>query len=533
MFTYDEHSGAGNTGWPGINSREGIQRQNEEYVEELKAAQREERDLLSQFARVMATPDGPQSSGERSIVVFNPSAWERTDVVCLSAQSGSHISRIIDKRWGKAVEFDTDSDGTVYFIAEKIPATGYAAFGIAEEPGASKTTIQRRPGNAIENELLRVAVSDSGAIEAVTDRTTGLELVPQTGVRLNQLLRESQGKVSSCAPDKASDVVAETGKIVARLTTGRPESCLPETSYVLYRGLDRLELRNELNTAKLPFDDITRGQAQYFFAFPFQLDAKDLEIRPEAQYGFLQLPQDYLPGARNDSVSSQHVIALTNPGRAVLIAHRQAFRFVFPGKALLPASRSHAPSALVGNWPLPEAIVYSKVLAHTDQGEMRFTGVTNFTTVEPGLGSWKVFDYAIRATGAFDSVAGFRFGEEFNKPVQVFDATFGEVATQSFFSTDQPGVRVVAVKAAERSPAEVVVTSPPPPATPSKRFVIRLQEITGQPARNVHVRLPVAVKGAEIVNLTEMRVLKTNLPVEPLTVELQPFQTLTVRIQIQ
>ena len=33
MFTYDEHSGAGNTGWPQLNSSEPLRQQNREYVE--------------------------------------------------------------------------------------------------------------------------------------------------------------------------------------------------------------------------------------------------------------------------------------------------------------------------------------------------------------------------------------------------------------------------------------------------------------------------------------------------------------------
>jgi len=46
------------------------------------------------------------------------------------------------------------------------------------------------------------------------------------------------------------------------------------------------------------------------------------------------------------------------------------------------------------------------------------------------------------------------------------------------------------------------------------------------------VRMPLAVKSAEILNLTEMRVLKSNLAVQPLTIDLQPFQTVTVLVEI-
>jgi hypothetical protein len=41
MFTYDEHSGAGNTGWPQLNSADPLRQQNREYVESTTRAKSE------------------------------------------------------------------------------------------------------------------------------------------------------------------------------------------------------------------------------------------------------------------------------------------------------------------------------------------------------------------------------------------------------------------------------------------------------------------------------------------------------------
>jgi|SRR5579884_1138975 len=62
-----------------------------------------------------------------------------------------------------AIGFDTDSDGAVYFIAEKIPAIGYAAYAIEEQPGAPEATLRTAAGDAIENEFFRLAVTSDGA----------------------------------------------------------------------------------------------------------------------------------------------------------------------------------------------------------------------------------------------------------------------------------------------------------------------------------------------------------------------------------
>jgi hypothetical protein len=119
--------------------------------------------------------------------------------------------------------------------------------------------------------------------------------------------------------------------------------------------LDRVEIRDEINADRLPFASARTGFDSYYFCFPFALDPATLRVRPEEQYGFLTLPGDYLPGARRDAVTPQHVIALSDAKATMLLAHRQAFHFVFPGYVRTERSvhASAFPAMFTGKWPLP------------------------------------------------------------------------------------------------------------------------------------------------------------------------------------
>ena len=76
-----------------------------------------------------------------------------------------------------------------------------------------------------------------------------------------------------------------------------------------------------------------------------------------------------------------------------------------------------------------------------------------------------------------------------------------------------------------------VSAAPLDPQT-NKVFVIRLQEFAGQVA-TVKVSLPVKIKSAALMTLTEDKVLQNISQIAPLTVAMKPYQTATVRFEIE
>jgi hypothetical protein len=97
---------------------------------------------------------------------------------------------------------------------------------------------------------------------------------------------------------------------------------------------------------------------------------------------------------------------------------------------------------------------------------------------------------------------------------------------------DQPNVEIVDVKTLADQVIHGEVSAAPLDPPTNKIFVIRLQEFAGR-ATSVKLTLPVRLKSASIVSLTEDKVLAAADQIAPLTVAIKPYQTLTVRFEIE
>jgi len=275
----------------------------------------------------------------------------------------------------------------------------------------------------------------------------------------------------------------------------------------------------------------------YYFSFPFSVSKDNLKIMRGGQKWFDTLPDDYLPGARQDSVTTQHLIGLTDGNATAMLAHRQAFHFAYAGfvntKFLPKGAPQEFPAMYTGKFPLPEATVYSHALRHTEQSDTHDLGVVNMATVEPGLSDQYVFDYAVRAGGKWDSVTAWRFGAEFNLPLRaVFVDTPPSEPSHSFFNIDQPNVQIVSIKPLSDTIVHGEVSATPLDPQLNKKFTVRLQEFTGR-ATEVRITLPVQIKAAVRMNQTEDVELEKISTISPLTVRLDPFATATIRFEIE
>ena len=132
MFTYDEHSGAGNTGWIQLNDRGLLEEQNRQYVRYMKDARAEVENLFSRGLSLAAQPtryDQPfkqASANEFNLLVYNGLSWSRTDVVQVkSPHDGQKIVRISDAATKQSLAFDTDANGQTFFLAKVVPSFGY------------------------------------------------------------------------------------------------------------------------------------------------------------------------------------------------------------------------------------------------------------------------------------------------------------------------------------------------------------------------------------------------------------------------
>jgi hypothetical protein len=547
MYTYDEHSGAGNTGWPQLNDRDKLDEQNRQYVGYMQRAKREADILLEQGMQLMSQPsrdDAPQplvSSSVWPLLVYNAVSWRRDDLVTVAAPAtGLKIVAIRKAGSNQPIPFDIDELGRAVFVAHDVPSVGYAMFQIETAAGQMVSTLRDAPASSqAANRHFRLTFRRDGNVRSIIALQSGREIVNDKGeLPFNQLLRVEGQEPSQIALPIPPVVRIKRGLRMTRVTITRERSAFPLTTFTIYDDLERVDLHNEIDSASLPFAGGKSWHDSYYFAFPFAVGAKDLKVFRGGQKWFDKLPDDYIPGARQDSVTTQHLIGMSDGSASVMLAHRQAFHFLFASYVKTRPSAKGAPAEFpalyTGEWPLREATLYSRAFRRGSQADTHDLGVTNLTTVEPGLGERYIFDYALNAAnGNFDPVAAWRLGGAFNVPLRALYVTVPPtVGESSFFTVNQPNVEIVTVKQLADTTVHGEVSANPLDPKVNREFVIRLQEFAGR-ATTTEVATPVKIRAAALLNLTEDKVLESISTLSPLTVKLKPYQTVTLRIEIE
>ena len=546
MFTYDEHSGAGNTGWIQLNDRGLLEEQNRQYVRYMNDSRKEVENLFARGLSLAAQPtryDQPfkqASANDSNLLVYNGLSWSRTDVVQIkSPRDGEKIVGISDVSTKQPMAFDIDANGQAFFLARDVPSFGYKTFIVTTAPGQAVTTLTALPRSTeTGNANYRVKLRPDGNIQSIYDVRSSREIVNDKGeLPFNELLRVEGATASRFAAPLTPAITIRKGKLLTEISVERPRSAYYVTVIRIYDGLDRAEISNSVDGSRLPFPGGNSNWSDnYYFSFPFSVSKDNLKIMRGGQKWFDTLPDDYLSGARKDSVTTQHLIGLTDGNATAMLAHRQAFHFAYAGfvntKLLPKGAPQEFPAMYTGKFPLPEATVYSHAFRHTEQADTHDLGVVNMATVEPGLGDQYLFDYAVRAGGKWDPVIAWHFGAEFNLPLRAaYIDTPTPESSRSFFDIDQPNVQIVSIKPLSDTVVHGEVSATPLDPQLNKRYTIRLQEFTGR-ASEVRISFPVKIKSAARMNLTEDVELEKIASNSPLTVRLEPFATATILIEI-
>lgn len=545
MFTYDEHSGAGNTGWPQLNSSEPLRQQNREYVEFTSHAKSETDELLATGIATVADPSRfedrrPAINGNTlPVVIYNGLSWKRTDVVRIAPPTESTRITSITDSTGANVPFDTDDNGNAVFLAKNIPSMGYSSYALTTASGKAIPTLRPVLGASVDGANFAIAMNADGTVRSIRDKLANRELVNSNGERpFNDLLRVEGPDASKVSYPVAAKISIKKGLQMSEITVTRERSIFPVTRISIYNGHEQVEVHNELDATKMPFvGGNNNWHDSYYFAFPFNVSKDGLKVMRGGQRWFDRLPDDYLPGARSDSVSTQHLLAMTDGKASALVAHRQAYHWVYSGfistKVRPKGAPAEFPAMYMGKFPLPEATIYSRALRQGSQADTHDLSIINVPTVEPGRTDRMIFDYAFSAAGVFDPIRAWQMGANFNLPLRVqYVGVAPQETSKGFFSVDQANVQIVTVKTKSEGAFRGEVTSEPLAPKVNKVFIIRLQEFAGRPT-SVKLTLPVNIKSASLMNITESVELAKLSQFAPLTISLKPFECATVRVEIE
>jgi alpha-mannosidase len=129
---------------------------------------------------------------ERTVIVFNPLAWDRTDVARIELPPGETDSYAVFDAEGTELPSQTIRTGRyrreIIFLARDIPSLGYALYQLREgEPTGGSHGLKSSP-RGLENASFSIKIDPStGWIESVRDKRTDREVLQGPGNRLQVL----------------------------------------------------------------------------------------------------------------------------------------------------------------------------------------------------------------------------------------------------------------------------------------------------------------------------------------------------------
>lgn len=431
------------------------------------------------------------------VMVWNPLAWERTDLVDVSVQlpeaPKSGMSVIDAKGNALPVQILSSDPATnsydLLVEAKDVPSMGYEILHVVPEKRETPTDL-KGSGLTLENDFLRVTVDPkTGCITSLYDKKASFESIAPGGCG-NQLT----GFKDTPKDYDAWNIDADFDKVFTNIdnvdsvelldkgplrTTIRVTRTWQSSKFVqditLYAGLDRVDVVN----------DIDWHETHVLLKAAFPLAASSAEATFEIPYGSIERPT-----TRSNKIE-QAKFEVPAMRWADLGDAKQGFSLINESKYGYDAKGNVLRISLLRSptWPDPDA----------DRGHHHFR-----YSLYPHAGDWK---QAMTVRRGYD----FNYGLQ-SIPLEAHDGK--RAAEQSFVTVGNPNVVLTAMKKAEDNDG----------------LILRFYEWAGTTG-DVQIKVPDGATSATLTNLMEqpegsaLRVVNNQL-----TVPVHPFEIVSVRV---
>jgi len=469
-------------------------------------------DILQRIGAAAAPAEG-------GLVVFNPTAWPRTDAVRLPAGAFPDAAALVPLDGSApAAPVQRIGDDRV-FIAHSVPGVGYRVYKPVD--GAKPAEVSKGSKRTVESPRYRIEIRDDGEISSITDRQTGLELLdPNAPFPFNQYVYEGYAKIAPAGWHETPYKGKGTGKVVPRTTGWYVESgpaCdrlvvegrleIPDfpvqvgevekvvRTVTLWKQLDRIDCQVRL-IGKKPSAMIEAGHVAFPLAIP------DFRFRLELLGAVTDPVADVLVKGNRDTFAVQRWVDVSGPKGGVTWATVDAPLVSVGDIRIFSWDSNYVPSR-----------------AHIYSGVLNNGWSTNFQEFQGGDFT---FRYALRGHAGTEPDA--RFGWETTSPLLARAAKSAErgptrlPSTAGFFEVSPANVVLVNAKRAEDG----------------RGLVIRLFETGG---RKVEARVKCGFKPAAkatLVRLTEDLPegggKALNVDQDTILSEIGPFEIQTIRV---
>lgn len=424
--------------------------------------------------------DPAQKSGdpEASVIVYNGLSWPRggpVEVSRLPAALREESLEVVDRVTGEVLPCEDvpQTHRIIMFFSPPVPAFGYRVFSVR------KSAAQRPPAGSFP---IAIKWNQEGWIRSIRDEASGTEMVDAksphpfgsvftTGNRDDYLLKGGTA---------AAPVVVE-GPVARSIEIARQNSPLRRTAITVYSGASYADIAFDVD-----FQQMAGDSARYAIALPVAgleqswIDGAGLVYRT---------PQDVLPGGGAAQYTPLHFAHFSlNATNGITIANRDAF-VLRPDRLFLVASQG--------------------LLTKTrDEGTQRL-----FRT-EPRGSRLQTFRFRLAAQ-MHKPAEWKKFGRELNLPLQAAVIPKTQLTPErGFFSVSHPAVEITAIKPAEYQ---------------AGWYMLRLQEMGGEVARNVSITTPFRVLEAVIANTVET---PSSARADLSRMTLHPWETVTIVLRL-
>jgi alpha-mannosidase len=317
------------------------------YAEDAAMEGRRYRDRAVRALAQRAVPPPMDGADGEQVIVFNPLAWPRREVVRWNAlwrnpaehtptalravAPGGHEVRAQNRLERYTGHLRPYCDLWVDFEAA-VPALGYAVYRLEPTDQLVQAPTEE-VGRAIENEFYRVEMDEAGRVRSLIDQELGRELVAGDSWGLGQLVYEQitspGGRADTLvedyppfdfAPNRATVSLSSPERADVRVVRDRLGVTLVSRSRMPHFPTIVQEVRLDDGYKRVDFsthfvkDEVAEAEALYV-AFPLAIHPRT--VRCDVSGGELTPGRDQIPGSATDWYNVQHGVELAGDGVAL------------------------------------------------------------------------------------------------------------------------------------------------------------------------------------------------------------------------
>jgi alpha-mannosidase len=451
-----------------------------------------------------------------SIIVFNALSWNVTNWITMELPEiiihNKEGFEVFDSRTKKKIPSQRTDNNHFMFIANEVPAIGYAVYFIKP---STKTNKELNPDNkrltVFENKFFKLTFdSITGGISRLYDKELNVQLIDTASLyKLNQYIYENPDpadchidNINKCfnvlnrySPEHADVRLKMNGEVAAIITvTSKPKMANSLTQEIIvYNTIKKIEFINNYDKIE------TTDPEAVYFSFPFNVPQG--KFTQEIANGTMIPETEQLPGTSRDWMAVQQWLDVSNKNYSILFASIEAPMVQYG-------------EINTGKWLEKLEINNQTVFSYA----MNNYWGTNFKASQGGP---HTFHFMINTCkGNLNKTGATRFGFEQFYPLTaqfVENTNAGKYPeSYSFFNIDQNNIIIQAIKQAEDG----------------NGFVVRMREICGKDTKGIlSSPLLAQSKTAYLTNLLEDN--QSSLPVSggKIAVSLKPYEIITIKIK--